>query len=154
MVRVGNADDGSLEGGPVAGRIVSLGEPFALILGETAVLEDGLEVTFASLIGDSRCPADVQCVWEGNAEIEVEIVPAGGHPAFLRLNTNPGFATNATYGTHALALVNLEPYPRTDREMDQPFVATLIASAPGVQVSPRPCGGASATAMLPAMGTR
>jgi hypothetical protein len=117
---------------------VPLGQPFALAVGETAVLEDGLDVRFAWLVGDSRCPADVVCVWEGNAEVAIEVAMAGKDRASLRLNTNPGFATEATYLAYTVELIGLEPYPRTDSPTDEPYRATLVAGRTRLPPTPGP----------------
>jgi hypothetical protein len=107
---------------------VPLGHPFALAVDETAAVEGALDVKFASVVGDSRCPADVLCVWEGNAEVAIDVAMTGEDQASLRLNTNPSFATEATYLSYTIELIGLEPYPRTDSEPDEPYWATLVAS--------------------------
>ena len=43
----------------------TLGAPLQLAPGQAAVLSDGLEVQFAGIAADSRCPSDVTCVWAG-----------------------------------------------------------------------------------------
>jgi hypothetical protein len=50
-------------------------------LGEAAVVE-GLRITPLSLVEDSRCPADVQCVWAGRLVIFAEIHFNGGSESF------------------------------------------------------------------------
>jgi hypothetical protein len=52
--------------GSTSGSIeATLGAPLQLAPGQTAVLSDGLEVQFAGIAADSRCPSDVTCVWAG-----------------------------------------------------------------------------------------
>lgn len=105
---------------------VELGVLFDLELGRSAVIEDTSRLRFDSIIGDSRCPADVQCVWEGNAEISVVIGMAGAATSTLMLNTNPTFATSADYLGFTVSLVALDPYPRTDLATTEPYRATLL----------------------------
>ncbi len=110
---------------PEPGGRTALGD-FRVALGETVAVEDeGLELTFAAVFGDSRCPEDVQCVWAGNAEIGVEAVRADEPEELLRLNTHSSYATAATYLDYTIELVGLEPVPRTDRKAEPEYVATL-----------------------------
>jgi len=117
--------------------VVPLGQPFVLGVGEGALFEDGFIVLFDSVVGDSRCPSDVECVWEGNAEVAIAIRPSLETPTLLSLNTNPGFATEVTYVSYAIALIDLEPYPRTDRVSDEPYRATLVVSSSSAVRPPR-----------------
>ena len=41
-------------------------------VGETVEVNN-LEITFSSVLEDSRCPVDVTCIWEGNAKVELEV---------------------------------------------------------------------------------
>lgn len=78
-------------------------------LGQEAQLSDGSRLSYTSLIDDSRCPPDVQCVWAGDAEIELRWKPARGSAQNLRLHTSKqGGATSAKIGGRTLSLVSLE----------------------------------------------
>ena len=44
---------------------------------------------YVRLVGDSRCPPDVQCVWAGDASIELEWRPGTGASRTLTLHLNP-----------------------------------------------------------------
>ncbi len=103
----------------------SPGRPFALRFEERVTLDDGLELEFTEVFGDSRCPRGVECVWEGNAEIGIEAAKAGHPGALLRLNTNRRFATKATYLEYTVELLGLYPYPVEGRERDRPYAASL-----------------------------
>ena len=37
----------------------------------------GIKVAFVELVEDARCPADVQCVWAGNAKIKIRVTTNG-----------------------------------------------------------------------------
>ena len=53
---------------------LSLGQPFSLRSGESAVLQrENVRLRFDSVPEDSRCPKTVQCVWAGNARVRLEI---------------------------------------------------------------------------------
>ncbi|MEM7356642.1 MAG: hypothetical protein AAF657_37850, partial [Acidobacteriota bacterium] len=54
------------------GETIVLGEPFQLAVDGKAQLQgENLDVRFIRVVGDSRCPRGVTCIWEGNAEIEL-----------------------------------------------------------------------------------
>jgi hypothetical protein len=66
-------DDGSTQ--PQT-RIVEIepGQAFELKLGDTAELKGtNTRITFAFVSGDSRCPGDVVCVWQGEALILLSV---------------------------------------------------------------------------------
>lgn len=48
-----------------------------------------LKIKFISVIEDSRCPVDVQCVWAGNAKVKVQISGAHSTKVF-EFNTGAG----------------------------------------------------------------
>lgn len=78
-------------------------------LGESTQLSDGSRLSYSSLINDSRCAPNVQCVWAGDAEIALRWKSAHGSAQDIRLHTNPqGGATSARIGARTLTLVSLE----------------------------------------------
>ncbi len=102
------ADDGPVR--------IMLDEPFELALGQTAFLED-VEVTFAALRGDNRCPADVTCLLAGEAVIELHISRTGESKTALILSM-PGlveapFLANASIPHRGFdfKLMDVGPYP-------------------------------------------
>lgn len=60
------------------------GDTARVALGE-AVAVDGVEVRFARVAEDSRCPPDVSCVWAGRAHVELVV---GGETHVLSV---PGY---------------------------------------------------------------
>jgi hypothetical protein len=86
---------------------VEHGREFSLRPGQSATV-DGLVIRFAEVRGDSRCPVDVQCVWEGDATV---VVTVSG--ATQELHTARRFATSVTIDGHRLELRRLEPPPRS-----------------------------------------
>jgi len=88
-----------------------------LTLGETAVLmyqetlsneEENISITFESVIGDSRCPSDAQCVWEGDAEIGL-VFSHDNETADIVLHTHPNYTTAVTVSGYTITLADLEP---------------------------------------------
>ena len=57
---------------------VPVNTDFEVTIGGMARIQDSwLLVRFDTVTEDSRCPADVQCVWEGNATARVTVDSAG-----------------------------------------------------------------------------
>jgi len=90
---------------------VSLNQEFVLAPGQTVrIAETGYALTFERVAEDSRCPADVTCVWEGNAEVRVQMRTADGD-SLLKLNTAVE-PRAATLSGLRLELRAVEPLPR------------------------------------------
>ena len=64
------------------------GSTVALMPGQSATLADGL-LRYIRLSSDSRCKHGVQCVWAGDASIELEWRPGTGASRTLTLHLNP-----------------------------------------------------------------
>ncbi|MDU9050918.1 MAG: hypothetical protein Q3M30_18875 [Candidatus Electrothrix sp. Rat3] len=68
-----------------------------------------LTIRFNTVLEDSRCPTDVQCPWEGNAEILLEL--SGGDLATVHLNTGGMFPRTEVYNGYTITLDDLKPHP-------------------------------------------
>lgn len=80
-----------------------------LSLGQSIQLSDGSRLSYTSLIDDSRCAPDVQCIWAGDAAIAMRWEPTRGSAQEIRLHTNSqGGATSAPLGERTLTLLSLE----------------------------------------------
>jgi len=63
---------------------VSLDQQFTLAPGQTARIPgQGLAIRFDSVAGDSRCPQDVVCVWEGDASVHLTLTRNGASRAVV-----------------------------------------------------------------------
>ena len=93
---------------------VSQGDVFTLAPGETAHV-GGTEVLihFDRVTEDSRCPTDVQCPWQGNAAVRLELSSriAEFAPQPVVLNTGIEPRERAMLGI-TVRLVDVDPYPR------------------------------------------
>ena len=109
---------------------VALDARFQVRLGQTAFVNPaGPEATFAEVLEDSRCPADVTCIQQGRGVILVEVV--GEDERYkLRLETGQRDKTHAA-GDFSVGLLVLQPYPGTTgrRSIDpSEYVAELFVS--------------------------
>lgn len=117
----------------VAAQTARVGREFRVKAGRGVTLDGGrLRVRFVEVESDSRCPADVDCIWAGNAQVRFEVGGRGGRgKKSLTLNTSgsPQLPNEARYGRYTLKLVGLAPQTRSDDKIapDQ-YTATLLVS--------------------------
>ena len=121
---------------PIGGRAVKDARPnreFKLKVGQRVTLKGTrLQIKFISVANDSRCPSDVTCVWAGNAAARFQL-STGRSQKMVTLNTsgNATFVREVEYKGYKVKLVDLSPYPRSDRKIaPHDYVATLLVSNP------------------------
>ena len=68
-----------------------------------------VRIKFISVVEDSRCPTDVNCIWAGNAKIKV-LVSTSRTSREFEINTNLGPQGDQLDGW-AINLVSLTPHP-------------------------------------------
>jgi hypothetical protein len=87
-----------------------LDRAFTLDVGQTVSVDDAeLSIKFVRVTEDSRCPSNVQCVWAGNGQIEIE-ARDDAQPNSLALNTMEG-AKEVVVGQYRIQLLALDPAP-------------------------------------------
>jgi hypothetical protein len=98
---------------------LKIGQPFTLKVGNQVRVahpkaKDRLEIRFLRVSEDSRCPSDVVCVWEGNAQIQLELALEGRGKTVIALNSalKP---QEAIFAAFRIKLLSLEPYPKSTR---------------------------------------
>ena len=118
---------GNRIGAPSAER-VPLGREFSLAVGQSAVVGDaGLRVTLKGVAQDSRCAVDVQCVWEGDATVSIDVASAPSPRAEYELHTSGRFEREVGHGAYRISLVRLDPARRsTDLPSPNDYRATLL----------------------------
>jgi|GEM_PF-1050457 hypothetical protein len=71
---------------------------------------DGMKLTFAGVLEDSRCPMDALCTWQGQAVLELELeTPTGAARAFEVVYQGKP-VTSSIEGT-PVTVSDLAPYP-------------------------------------------
>jgi hypothetical protein len=117
-------------GSPTEPSRLTLGQPFELRRGSSAMLPDGLTIVFEDVKSDSRCPMNAICVWVGDATVAVSLSQVSGEPVARELHTFPASGSETSYLAYSISLVSLAPYPRTDRKIQpEDYVATLTVKA-------------------------
>lgn len=132
---------------PVKG---SLGAAIEIDLGGQAIIEsENLKVEFRSVLGDSRCPSNVLCFWQGIADIELRVITNGEDTALVGvslygLTSDAVFPNELSIDTmgYLFTLVNLDPYPKMpDDGIQAPvknYVATIRILRTGDDTFPNP----------------
>ena len=110
-------------------RHVDFNKEFELRPGQQAVVGNELTIGFQSVNGDSRCPSDVTCIQEGNASVVLTVASDGRESQKLELQHLSQVFSNRACGTYSVELVQLIPYPRSDRPIAaQDYGVTLIVT--------------------------
>ena len=109
-----------------ASSAATLDQPFTLRVGQQVTIAgEALTVRFEGVPSDSRCPTGVQCIWAGDATVQV-VLSKDGKAAGFELHTNLDPKT-ATYLNYTIELVSLAPYPTTKGPIPQSqYRATFI----------------------------
>jgi len=105
------------------------GNEFALALGGTATISgSSTRMTFRTVRDDSRCPVDVQCVWAGDAKIELTISRSGSADDAKILSLTPP-NNETTSGDLRIRFIGLAPAPRsTEDRAQRKYVAHLVVT--------------------------
>lgn len=100
---------------------------FRLPIGTTGAVGD-LSIQFTAVDEDSRCPAGVQCVWEGNAELRLTLTDGTGS-VVARVNSavEPRVIDASGY---SISYRDLSPHPVSDQPFDSSDYAAELAVAP------------------------
>ena len=113
--------------------IQDISMPFEIKLHQTIKI-DGIEIEFSG-IKDSRCPSDVQCVWEGQAIITLRTFNQTHHESHSFIT---GKTTTAYVGPYEIILNDITPYPISTKDISEEYVATLSISKDYIEYIPSP----------------
>lgn len=89
-----------------------LGEEFRLGQDELAFFRsENIWIKFVNVREDSRCPADVLCIWQGRVSIGVNVIKDEQNTGFpLTLGESDSLALQ-TFDGYYIRLLKVEPYP-------------------------------------------
>ncbi|MEZ4828883.1 MAG: hypothetical protein R3C61_21745 [Bacteroidia bacterium] len=92
--------------------------------------QQGISIQFSELVDDSRCPAGVACIWEGEVTVKLQIRISDREPeiAILGLSPRPEVAQSYEAGGHTFTLKEVNPYPvhgKTTRLKDYSVVVEI-----------------------------
>jgi hypothetical protein len=114
-------------GGPAPIREATI----VLQFGSSTQVNTDLRVSFAQVLEDSRCPASVVCVWQGNGAIRLDITTGRDtQPATLNTAGGATFPRDTTVGGYTFTLVELDPERQTSDSIPaQQYRATIRVSS-------------------------
>ncbi|MHA6697375.1 hypothetical protein [Chryseobacterium sp. A301] len=88
--------------------------------------EDVVFLEFAKVVGDSRCPLDVNCVWAGNVQIAVNIAVNDTKNDWRILSIGAKALSKLEFEGYTFELVEVNPYPKTQLEKNAlPYSAKI-----------------------------
>lgn len=94
-----------------------LDSAFFLAHNQSALLEpENLAVKFLDVAEDSRCPVGVECIWQGQVKIDLEIQRQDENPDTIQLTSlagKPELAEKAVADLY-IRLAKVEPQPVKD----------------------------------------
>ncbi len=103
--------------------------------GSVQLPDQGIGISFDEVVEDSRCPANVVCVWAGEAVIELTVTKADTS-AVVRLSLEPGSpikspwvrVTSSQPGSEdiSIRLTSLEPYPGSDADKEGGVLTAVL----------------------------
>ncbi len=104
------------------------GEEFTLEYQKSALVGGESLIQFLGIKEDSRCPTDVECVWEGNAAAEFSIKVSGYPPQRFVLNTYSGKPQEMTIHGVSVRLIDVYPAPVSTQQIrpDQYSVRIVV----------------------------
>jgi hypothetical protein len=107
-----------------------MGDTFQLRVGQQVSLDnDALRISFEAVAEDSRCPAQVTCVWAGNGRVSLRVTTAD-QSTTVSVNTTLEPRTVLVRG-YQVSLERLDPQPvTTDRVSQDRYVAQLKVTRP------------------------
>jgi hypothetical protein len=85
-----------------------LGQETEIKTGQDLIIgAEGLRINFVAVKGDSRCPENVKCFWEGDAEVILDVSKTGNEAKLIKLHANRKFVQSDEYGSYEVRLIFL-----------------------------------------------
>lgn len=100
-----------------------LDQEFKIEYGQKVTLtKEAITIQFTQLLEDSRCPKGVDCIWAGNAKIQIRV-----NKTPFELNTHRSFKTEAIISNYKIKLVAISPYPEYQNPVaEKDYSVTLL----------------------------
>ncbi len=96
----------------------SLGQEFTLAVGQTATISgEDLKLKFDSVTADSRCPKGVQCVWAGEAKVQLLITSNNSTSQVIYTLSAGSDAVSQDFFNQYKTIFKLDPYPEAGKQI-------------------------------------
>ena len=102
---------------------INLDESFVLGEGETGIMSDPAISVIIDSVNDSRCPDDVQCIWEGEAKVKFRF-QRGDDLVIDSLSTFNGVTRNID--GLMIELLEVTPYPTLNNQKKDKTIRLII----------------------------
>ena len=94
-------------------------------IGQEKAARGNLRVRFLTLVEDSRCPTDTNCVWAGTAKIKIQVRSGSRTAQTFEIET-AGTADDVVFRGYRIKLTNLTPHPANNIRINRNgYVATF-----------------------------
>ena len=102
--------------------------PIGLKIGDTANISSELKMTLLD-VEDSRCPSDVQCVWEGTVTAKISLERGVQDLGIYNISLAMIEEKEQTFDGYYIRLTNVEPYPESTNPIEPTdYALTFFAS--------------------------
>jgi hypothetical protein len=113
---------------------IIVGKKFQLGINETASVQpEGLEIKIVK-IQDSRCPSTVVCIWEGRANVWIDI-RQGQENKTINMTTKASVNNPSTveFKNYSISLLQVDPYPQKGADIQlSNYTVTLLVTHSGI----------------------
>ncbi|MCB0747260.1 MAG: hypothetical protein H6613_10415 [Ignavibacteriales bacterium] len=93
--------------------------------------QEDISIKFESLVGDSRCPIDAICVWEGDAEVKFSLKKNDTLFDFSLHTSKNYFNTDTLIIGYRIELIDVYPYPQSNVNYNlEEYSTKVIISKP------------------------
>jgi hypothetical protein len=110
----------------------TLNTDFYLKYGQIAYLPtENLEIKFSKIIEDSRCPAKVTCIWQGQVIVELDIIKNGKKVSTLMLTLISGNDVSPIQflGQYTVTLKEVLSYPKNGTNiLSEDYIAKIVVA--------------------------
>jgi hypothetical protein len=95
---------------PTEDNFVEIDTEFSLHIGESVIIKGHeIELKFVDVLEDSRCPSDVQCIWEGTVSLRINIQYESQDLGNFALNASN--LHKVSFMGYYVKFKELKPYP-------------------------------------------
>ena len=97
----------------VANPTVPIPSDFRLAVGQHVTVQpDNVEIGFREVQGDSRCPTNVRCFWQGEAGVQLTLTNAIHQTQRVGISVEGHGSGTAEAMDYRITAVRLDPYPQ------------------------------------------
>ena len=97
----------------VANPTIPIPSDFTLAVGQHGTVQpDNVEIGFRKVQGDSRCPTNVMCFWQGEAGVQLTLTNAIHQTQQVGISVEGHGSGTAEAMGYRITAVRLDPYPQ------------------------------------------